>query len=122
MEWSKLTEKLEVNDTPSVYIIRNSRQKPNWQTVEPKISHIAERTIITLIRNQGFGDLYRIYLSARQEGIDFNLAFIPDEFNLKAKEPFDPEYMGKLFDWGYKMGKSGYSWAKTPPGFPGLNN
>ncbi|MCK5487158.1 MAG: hypothetical protein KAI86_13160 [Desulfobacterales bacterium] len=47
----------------------------------------------------------------------FNLAYIPDEFNLKAKEPFDPEYMVKLFDLGYRMALSGYPWDKTPPGF-----
>jgi hypothetical protein len=30
---------------------------------------------------------------------------------------FDPVYMRKLFDLGYKMAKNGYPWAKAPPGF-----
>jgi len=30
---------------------------------------------------------------------------------------FDPEYMRKLFALGYRMAKSGYPWAKAPPGF-----
>jgi hypothetical protein len=30
---------------------------------------------------------------------------------------FDPEYMGKLFDLGYRLAKSGYPWHKAPPGF-----
>ncbi|MCK5722679.1 MAG: patatin family protein, partial [Gammaproteobacteria bacterium] len=62
-------------------------------------------------------DMYRLYLEAQQAGIDFNLAYIPSEFNVKSKEPFDPEYMGKLFDLGYRMALSGYPWDKTPPGF-----
>ncbi|MBW2157838.1 MAG: hypothetical protein JRG87_14515 [Deltaproteobacteria bacterium] len=61
--------------------------------------------------------MYRLYLEAQQAGIDYNLAYIPSEFNEKSKEPFDQEYMGKLFDLGYRMALSGYPWEKTPPGF-----
>jgi hypothetical protein len=45
------------------------------------------------------------------------LAFIPDEFDVDPKEPFDLEYMGELFDLGYRMAKGGYPWSKAPPGF-----
>lgn len=117
VDLSEIIKKLEVEGTPSAYIIRNSRLEPEWKTVEPKLRHIALRTTDTLIMNQGYGDLYRIYLRNQQDGVDFNLAFIPDEFNVKAKEAFDPEYMGKLFDLGYQMGKQGYPWKKIPPGF-----
>ena len=110
-------KKLEVNGMPRAYIIRNSRIDPEWKTVRSRIVPIAGRTIDSLIRTQGFGDMCRIYHSALKEGIDFNLAFIPDEFNLKAKELFDPEYMGKLFNLGYRMALSGYPWEKTPPGY-----
>ncbi len=117
VDLSEIIEKLEVEGMPSAYIIRNSRLEPEWEPVEPKLRHIALRTTDTLIMNQGYGDLYRIYLRNQQDGVDFNLAFIPDEFNMKAKEAFDPEYMGKLFDLGYQMGKQGYPWKKNPPGF-----
>ena len=53
----------------------------------------------------------------QKAGIDFNVAYIPNEFDVKAKEPFDPEYMSKLFDLGYRMALSGYPWEKTAPGF-----
>jgi hypothetical protein len=117
MEFRKFADKLEVIGSPTAYIIRNSRKKPDWRSVTPKIGPIAERTIESLIRTQGFGDLYRIYISAKNEGIDFNLAFIPDDVNLNPKEPFDPEYMSQLFDIGYEKGKNGYPWKKKPPGF-----
>lgn len=116
IDWRKVIEKLEVKGTPRAYIIRNSRLEPEWKTVKPKLRQILLRTTDTLIMNQGYGDLYRIYLRNQQDGVDFNLAFIPDEFNEEAKEAFDPEYMGKLFDLGYQMGKQGYPWEKTPPG------
>jgi hypothetical protein len=42
-----------------------------------------------------------------RDGNDFNLAYIPADFDEKASESFDPVYMGKLFDLGYRMAKAG---------------
>jgi hypothetical protein len=100
-----------------IYVIRNSRIEPDWETVKPKIVPILGNTVDTLIRTQGIGDLYRIYLGAQRDGIDYNLAFIPSDFEEKPKETFDPVYMGKLFDLGYQMAQNGYPWEKAPPGF-----
>ena len=49
--------------------------------------------------------------------MDYNIAFIPSDFEEKPKEEFDLEYMNKLFDLGYQMVRSGYPWKKAPPGF-----
>jgi predicted acylesterase/phospholipase RssA len=116
VDWSKVMERLEVQGTPNAYILRNSHLEPEWKSVEPKVRDIALRSTGTLIKNQSFGDLYYIYLRNKQDGVDFNLAFIPEEFKAKSKEFFDQEYMQKLFDLGYQMGKQGYPWKKIPPG------
>jgi predicted patatin/cPLA2 family phospholipase len=100
-----------------IYVIRNSRIEPDWETVRPKIVPILGSTVSTLIRTQGIGDLYRIFLGAQRDGMDYNLAFIPFDFDEKSKELFDPEYMSKLFDLGYRMAQNGYPWEKVPPGF-----
>jgi hypothetical protein len=49
--------------------------------------------------------------------MDFNLAHIPADFNEVAKEPFDREYMQKLFDVGFALAKDGDPWSKLPPGY-----
>jgi len=85
--------------------------------VKPSLTAIAGRSLGTLIRNQGIGDLYRIYLAAQRDGIDYNLAFIPEDFKMEPKEEFDPEYMRGLFDLGFRMAKGGYPWKKAPMGF-----
>ncbi|MBN2699905.1 MAG: hypothetical protein JXR29_00475 [Methylothermaceae bacterium] len=69
-----------------------------------------------LIQTQGIGDLYKIYLEAQRDGIDFNLAYIPKGFNVPHKENFDTEYMRKMFQTGYELAAEGYRWKKTPPG------
>jgi len=117
LDWKNVMQKLEVKGTSKVYVIRNSFLKPDWETVHPKILPIASVSINSLIRTQGIGDIYRIYLDCQRDGLEFNMAFIPETFNMKPKEEFDKDYMGKLFDLGYQMAKNGYPWKKAPPGF-----
>ena len=117
MKWDKVAEKLDVKGTPNVYLIRNARLESKRKALKPKILPIADRAISSLIRTQGIGDMYRLYLGARRDGLNYHLAYIPDDFNEKPKEMFDPKYMHKLFDLGHRMAKSGYPWHKAPPGF-----
>ncbi len=100
----------------SVYIIRNARLDPDWAAVERSTLTIAGRAISSLIQSQGLGDLYRIYATAQQDGLDYNLAYIGADFNAEHKEDFDATYMRALFDYGYQLGRKGYPWHKTPPG------
>ena len=117
LDWKNVMQKLEVKGTSKVYVILNSFLKPDWETVHPKILPIASVSINSLIRTQGIGDIYRIYLDCQRDGLEFNMAFIPETFDMKPKEEFDKDYMGKLFDLGYQMAKNGYPWKKAPPGF-----
>ncbi len=100
----------------SVYIIRNARLDPEWATVQRSTLSIAGRAVSSLIQTQGLGDLYRIYLTAQRDGLDYNLAYIGADFTAPRKEDFDNEYMRALFDYGYQLGRKGYPWHKTPPG------
>ena len=115
MRW--LRKQLGLKGKSRVFVIRNSRIDPEWKTVSPRIIPILGNTINTLIRTQGLGDLYRIFLGAQRDGMDYNLSFIPADFEIKPKEKFDPEYMRELFDRGYRMAQGGYPWKKVPPGY-----
>lgn len=100
-----------------LYIIRNSRLDPEWAQVDRRTLSILGQAISSLIQMQGIGDLYRIYLTAQKDSIDYNLAYIPATFNVPKKEEFDTEYMRQLFDTGYSMAVKGYPWQKNPPGY-----
>lgn len=102
----------------AAYIIRNARLDPDWASVERGTINIAGRAISSLIQTQGMGDLYRIYLTAQHDGLDYNLAYIGRDFYAPHKEDFDMAYMQKLFDYGYRLGSGGYPWLKTPPNLP----
>jgi len=101
------------------YIIRNARLDPEWASVERRTMSIAGRAIASLIQTQGLGDLYRIYLTAQKDGLDYNLAFIGADFKAEHREDFDPAYMKALYDYGYRLALKGYPWKKAPPGLAG---
>jgi len=101
----------------NLYVIFNSRPLPRGQAIEPGIKIIARRSISSLINTQGQGDIYRIYLTSQRDKVNFNMAFIPSDFEKKSKEEFDTDYMQELFDYGYKQMINGYSWKQILPGF-----
>jgi len=117
VDWKRITKKLKVQGDPRVYVIRNSFLEPDYQGIKRRVMPIASRSIDSLIRTQGIGDLYQIYVLCERDGNDFNLAYIPAEFTDEPSEGFDPVYMGKLYELGYQMASKGYPWVKAPPGF-----
>lgn len=101
----------------ALYIIRNDQVKPEWDNVKPRLGNIAGRAISTLVKTHGEGDLYRIYVLALRDKIDYNLAAIPMDFNAPSEGMFDTVFMQKLFNRGYEMARNGYPWQKYPPGY-----
>lgn len=115
VNWKEILAKLHSPAAPDLYVIRNASLDPTYDPVKPKLVPIAGRSISTLIRTQGIGDTYRIYLAAHRDGLRYHLAYIPREFNAESTEAFDTVYMRKLFDFGYEQGKSGTAWSAAPP-------
>ncbi|MBW2223595.1 MAG: patatin-like phospholipase family protein [Deltaproteobacteria bacterium] len=115
IDYDETLERLEVPGRPKVYIIRNSRLDPMYEQVRNKIFPIAGRSLESLIRTQGIGDLYRIYLQTCRDGLDFNLAYIPSDFTEEPEEDFDSQYMKDLFNLAFDQAKAGYGWEKMPP-------
>lgn len=100
----------------TAYVIRNGRLEPEWSAVDRRTLSIVGRTISTMIAGSGYNDVLRIYANARQDRIDFNLAYIGSDFTLTSPEPFDTAYMRALFGYGYVRARGGYRWDKVPPG------
>jgi hypothetical protein len=107
--------KLGIDPVRRLYIIRNGRVAPEYKAVKASTLAIAGRSISTLIKTQGIGDLYQMYELARRNQVQYNLAYIPGDFPDTSTEAFDPKYMSQLYELGFKLGKSGTEWKKTPP-------
>ena len=99
----------------TLYVIRNSLVSPQYSVVRPKLAAIVGKSISSLIKTQGIGDLYRMYANAKRDGIAFRAIWIPDSFTRIESEPFEPTYMNALFNVGHQMGQNGVPWSKLPP-------
>lgn len=117
VNWKFFLRSLNVKGKPNVYLIRNSRLTPTWAAVKPRLFPIALRTMSSLIRTQGIGDMFRMYLSAQHDGLKFHMIHIPNDFTREPKEQFDPDYMRELFNLGRHLGHSHDPWVRVPPGF-----
>jgi predicted patatin/cPLA2 family phospholipase len=102
---------------PAAYIIRNARLYRPEENVERQTLKIAQQAISTMTASSGVNDLYRMYLTSKRDGVAFNLAYIEEDFALPYKGPFDKNYMNALFEHGYQVGRAGYHWHTTPPGY-----
>lgn len=107
--------KLGINPVRKLYIIRNGRVDPEFKAVKASTLAIAGRSISTLIKTQGIGDLVQMYDFAKANRVQYNLAYIPGTFPDTSTEAFDTKYMSSLFDLGFELGKSGKAWKQTPP-------
>jgi predicted acylesterase/phospholipase RssA len=97
-----------------LFVLRNGVLRPDWKPIDPSLTAIVSRSFDTLIKAQGIGDLFRLYSMAKREDIAFNIACIPNDFNVPLREPFDRQYMNALFDLGFKLARDGYPWTQDP--------
>jgi len=117
LDLAELSEESGGERERRLFVVMNARLDPEWGETERKVLSIAGRAITSMIHTQGVGDLYRIYLTAERDGVDFNLAYIPAEFNAPHREEFDSAFMRALYDEGYRRAVESYPWVKRPPGF-----
>jgi len=114
LDWSRVKERLGVVGPPALYVINNNRGVLAWETAPRRVLPILLRSVDSLIRTQGIGDLAQIYLLSQRDGLRFNLAYIPPSFKAQPQEKFDPVYMRQLFELGFERARSGYPWTSGP--------
>ena len=86
--------------------------RPEWQPVKENLLAITQRSLTTLIKkNQGIGDLYRIYSETRRDGIDFDLASIPSDVSETSNKPFNRQTTWRRYSTGATRWRAG-----TTPG------
>jgi predicted acylesterase/phospholipase RssA len=111
----RLAEEHVATRERKIYALVNARLDPEWGEVERRTLPITFQAVDTLIQYQTMGDLYRIYTITRRDGTDFNLAYIPDDFQAVHTADFEPTYMRRLYDYGFEKAAAGYKWMKEPP-------
>lgn len=97
------------------FIIRNDKLTSSWEDTERWSVAIALRSVEQIIEKQGNGDLLKIYDVTKKDGVEFNLAYIGQDFQMKSQSMFDTHYMQALFNYGQAKARAGYPWAHSLP-------
>lgn len=109
-----LERRLRARRKRNVYLIMNSRMRPDFEVVQRSTLPIAMRSISTLIKNNGMASVRSYYEFARAAGMRFRLAFIGSDFEGRSNEPFDRAYMSALFAYGRAKAIAGTVWRNSP--------
>jgi predicted acylesterase/phospholipase RssA len=98
-----------------IYVIINNNLDPAFAVTKPKTFNIAARAFNTLVKASFYDTILNSYVYAKDEGYTFNLAYIPNSFEVKSVGLVDQKYMLALFDLGHAEGVRGVEWQHTPP-------
>ncbi|WP_171230357.1 patatin-like phospholipase family protein [Ruegeria sp. HKCCA4008] len=98
-----------------LYAIRNGKVEPELRVIKPGVFQVSARSLSTLIKAQGVDDLTIAYKLSLQRRAEYQATWIGTDFDYPLAEPFDPDYMRALFDYGYQRFKSGALWSNRPP-------
>ena len=98
-----------------IYVIINNNLDPDFAVTKPKTFNIAARAFNTLVKSSFYDTILNSYVFAKDEGYTFNLAYIPNSFEVKSVGLVDQKYMLALFDLGHAEGVRGDPWQHTPP-------
>jgi hypothetical protein len=99
----------------ALYIVVNSSLQRDFSVVDPSTAQILGQTVSMAVMVDLRLMLDRAFVAAKNSGIGFNVAAISANFFAPSRGPFDPQYMGALFNAGYDLGKSPTPFANAPP-------
>ena len=81
------------------------------------MTRITVRAVSTMLKVSGINDLWRLYLSSRDDGVNFYYTAIPADYVPSTTEQFDKAEMNREFDFGRQLALKGIPWQTVPPGY-----
>jgi hypothetical protein len=102
-----------------LYVVINTGLQPEFHVVDRSTPSVLTNTVGAAVKVDTRLMMDRAYNVAKRSGIPFNVATVPAGFSAPSRGPFDPDYMGALFQVGEEMGKSATPFANEPPAYPG---
>jgi hypothetical protein len=100
-----------------LYVIRNGSTNPDRKQITRGLGSISARAIGTLLKVSGINDLYRLYLSTRDDDVEFRYVSLPADYVRTTEKQFDEAEMNRQYELGYKLGSEGIPWQTLPPGY-----
>jgi hypothetical protein len=106
----------------NLYVLRNGWVTPNFQPVARGLTNIASRAVLSMFKVSGINDLWRLYLSSRDDNITFRYTAIPADYVLSATQQFNKAEMNREYEYGRQIALKGIPWIDSPPGYAAPDN
>ena len=101
----------------NLYVITSGKYYADPKCVKRSLSGIASGTVAALLYAKTRDDLLRMYTLCLVTGMKFHVTALPQDFPIGPDSlDFNPIEMKRLFEEGYRIGKSGDKWRSLPPG------
>lgn len=101
-----------------LWVLVNNQVLPDFEQVRPRITAVGARSVSSLIRGSGIGDLYKLYMIAERDEAQYRAAWIPPDTGCPASDDmFDQVYMRCLMELGASKVRAGTLWSDLPPYF-----
>ena len=112
-------KRLQTGQRGRIYVIINGRLEPEFDVTQNNTLSIVGRSFTTASRARSRQTLAATYAFARENGIGFNLTYIPEDGpKLTTPDGFDTTYMRNLYEAGFERAKTGRFWESTVPAAP----
>ncbi len=102
-----------------LYVVVNTALGRDFAVVERFAPSILTQSVDMAVKADTRVMLDRAYVVAKRSGVPFFVAAIPAGFHAPSKGPFDPKYMGALFEVGLEQGRGPVPFSAAPPPYPG---
>jgi hypothetical protein len=99
------------------YIIHNGQLLPVPEVTPRTLRGIGSRSFEAAGKAAIVGDLFRIFAVTQRDGAGYHWVTIPEGFDLRGNEVFDPVQMSALYELGYQVARKGPPWTMRPPFF-----
>jgi Patatin-like phospholipase len=102
----------------ALYVVVNTGLERDFKVVDRFAPSILTQTVGAAVKVDTRLMLALSYAVAKRSDVPFNVASIPPSFDMPSQGPFDPKYMGALFQVGFEQGKGENAFSAEPPPYP----
>ena len=92
-----------------------ARLTPDFAVVQGSALPVLGRSLSSLIKTHARLTLVATREFAKNRNMDFNLAYIDDDFPTEPKPSFETSYMRSVYSYGFDKAASGRIWQKQIP-------
>jgi predicted acylesterase/phospholipase RssA len=110
------TQRLAQNERQKVnfYVIVNNALMSEFYVTPNKTLSVAARAFSVLLKSQSQSELVALYNYCKLTKADFHVASIEAQVPYSMLDPFNTEYMRKVYNLGYRNTVAGTLWNDSP--------